>query len=137
MRLISVVLGTNSANARAQESQKLLNFGFRFYESHVVYPANKSLKKVRLFKGSKEHLSVGVAQDIAVTIPRGQYKNLKPSININSPLVAPITQGQALGKVEIKLNGKLLSSSPLVALETINEGSLWQQAKDSALMMLE
>jgi len=137
MRLISVVLGTKSTNARAQESQKLLNFGFRFYESHIIYPVGKVLKNVRIYKGSSEQLQVGVAKDLAVTIPRGQYKNLKPSININSQLVAPVTKGQKLGKVEIRLNNKLLNSSPLIALKTINEGSLWQQAKDSALMMLE
>ncbi|MCK5647773.1 MAG: D-alanyl-D-alanine carboxypeptidase, partial [Gammaproteobacteria bacterium] len=134
MRLISVVLGTKSVDARAQESQKLLNFGFRFYESHVIYPVEKALKKVRIFKGSSQRLPVGVAQNLAVTIPRGQYKNLKPSININTPLVAPINKGQQLGKVEIRLNNKLLSSSPLIALKTIETGSLWQQAKDSALM---
>lgn len=137
MRLISVVLGTKSVDARAQESQKLLNFGFRFYESHVIYPVEKALKKVRIFKGSSQRLPVGVAQNLAVTIPRGQYKNLKPSININTPLVAPINKGQQLGKVEIRLNNKLLSSSPLIALKTIETGSLWQQAKDSALMLLE
>ena len=137
MRLISVVLGTNSVDARAQESQKLLNFGFRFYESHVIYPVEKALKNVRIFKGNSQRLPVGVAQNLAVTIPRGQYKNLKPSININTPLVAPISKGQQLGKVEIRLNNKLLSSSPLIALKTIETGSLWQQAKDSALMLLE
>jgi len=137
MRLVSVVLGTKSANARAQESQKLLNFGFRFYESHVIYPASRTLKNIRIYKGSKEQLAVGVAKDIAVTIPRGQYKNLKPSINIKTPLEAPINKGTKLGKVDITLNGKLLASSPLIALQTIDEGSLWQQAKDSALMMLE
>lgn len=137
MRLVSVVLGTKSASARAQESQKLLNFGFRFYESHVIYPALKPLKNIRIYKGNTEQLPVGVARDIAVTIPRGQYKNLKPSINISTPMEAPVDKGQQLGKVEIKLNGKLLARSPLVALKTIPEGSLWQQAKDSALMMLD
>ncbi len=137
MRLISVVLGTKSANARAQESQKLLNFGFRFYESHIIYPEQKILKKVRIYKGSIEQLPVGVAHDLAVTIPRGQYKNLQPSININQPLVAPISKGQQLGKVEIRLDGKLLSSSPLIALQTIAEGSLWQQARDAAIMMMD
>jgi len=137
MRLISVVLGTKSTNARTQESQKLLNFGFRFYESHIIYPAGKALKSIRIYKGSEEQVQVGVAKDLAIIIPRGQYKNLKPSIKINSPLVAPVSKGEKLGKVDIKLNNKLLSSSPLVALKAINEGSLWQQAKDSALMMLE
>jgi len=137
MRLISVVLGTQSPDARAQESQKLLNFGFRFYESHVIYPAEKTLKNVRIYKGHKEQLPVGVMQDLAVTIPRGQYKNLKPSIHINTPLIAPVSKGQKLGNVELRLNNKLLSSIPLIALKTINEGSLWQQAKDSALLMLE
>lgn len=137
MRLISVVLGTSSANARAQETQKLLNFGFRFYESHIIYPAQKTLKKIRIYKGSKEQLAVGVANDIAVTIPRGQYKNLKPAMTINTPLEAPVSKGQKLGSVKITLDGKVLASSPLIALEDIPEGSLWQQAKDSALMMLE
>jgi len=137
MRLISVVLGTESANARAQESQKLLNFGFRFYESHIVYPIGQTLKNIRIFKGENEQIPVGVAKNIAVTITRGQYKNLKPAININSPLVAPISKGQKLGKVEVRLNNKVISSSDLVALKTINEGSLWQQAKDSAIMMME
>jgi serine-type D-Ala-D-Ala carboxypeptidase (penicillin-binding protein 5/6) len=137
MRLISVVLGTNSTESRAQESQKLLNFGFRFFESHVIYPINKALKNIRIYKGERENLPVGVAKEIAVTIPRGQYKNLKPSINIKTLIEAPIQKGQEIGKVEIKLDGKLLDSSPLIALETILEGSLWQQAKDSALMMME
>ena len=137
MRLISVVLGTDSVNARAQETQKLLNFGFRFYESHIVYPAGKALKNVRIYKGRSQQLPIGVAKNLAVIIPRGQYKNLKPSININTSLIAPVSKGQQLGKVEMRLNGKLLSSSPLIALKTIEEGSLWQQAKDSALMMLE
>ncbi len=137
MRLISVVLGTNSADARAQESQKLLNFGFRFYESHIVYPATKALKTVRIYKGDSELLPVGVAVDMAITIPKGQYKNLKPAIKINPQLVAPIQKGQHLGNVEIRLNNKVISSSALIALKTVNEGSLWQQAKDSALMMME
>lgn len=137
MRLVSVVLGTKSMSARAQESQKLLNYGFRFYESHVIYPAGKTLKNIRIFKGSQEQLPVGVERDIALTIPRGQYKNLKPSMKINTPLEAPVNKGDSLGHVEIKLEDKVLSSSPLIALKTIPEGSLWQQAKDSALMMLE
>lgn len=137
MRLISVVLGTKSVNARAQESQKLLNFGFRFYESHVIYPTAKALKNVRIFKGSQEQLPVGVAKEIAVTIPRGQYKNLKPAMNINTPIEAPITKGTVLGQVEVKLEGKVLSSSPLIALKTIEEGSIWQYVKDSALLMME
>lgn len=137
MRLIAVVLGTQSTNARAQESQKLLNFGFRFYESHIIYPAHNTLKNIRIYKGSKEQLPVGVAKDISVTIPRGQYKNLKPAMTINTPIEAPVSKGQKLGSVEIRLNGKVLARSPLIALQTIPEGSLWQQAKDSALMMME
>lgn len=137
MRLISVVLGTKSVNARTQESQKLLNFGFLFYESHVIYPVGKPLKNVRIYKGSQELLPVGVANKIAVTIPRGQYKNLKPAMNINTPVEAPVSKGQTLGQVEIKLSGKVLSRSPLVALKTIEEGSIWQYVKDSALLMMK
>jgi D-alanyl-D-alanine carboxypeptidase (penicillin-binding protein 5/6) len=137
MRLISVVLGTKSENARAQESQKLLNFGFRFYQSHALYKADKALKKVRIYKGEKEQLAVGVSRDMYVIVPRGQYKKLKPSININRLIEAPVTKGQHLGQVEIRLEDKVIAKAAVIALENIAEGSLWHQAIDSAIMLYE
>lgn len=137
MRLVSVVLGTSSENSRAQETQKLLNFGFRFYHSHALYKAGKPLKTVRVYKGEKEQLSVGLAKDMNVIVPRGQYKKLKPSINISALIEAPVTRGQTLGQVEIRIEDKIIAQSPVIALENIDEGSLWQQAIDSAIMFYE
>ncbi|MFK5894781.1 MAG: D-alanyl-D-alanine carboxypeptidase family protein, partial [Pseudomonadota bacterium] len=99
MRIITVVLGTESVSARTQESQKLLNFGFRFYETHALYKINTALKQVKVYKGGQSNLDVGLAETLYVTIPRGQYKNLKPSINISEKIMAPITKGQQLGEV--------------------------------------
>lgn len=137
MRLISVVLGTQSENARAQETQKLLNFGFRFYQSHALYKADTPLKTVRIYKGEKEQLAVGVSRDMYVIVPRGQYNKLKPSINISDLIAAPVSKGQSLGQVEIRLDDKVIARAPVIALENIAEGSLWQQAIDSAIMLYE
>lgn len=137
MRLISVVLGTQSENARAQETQKLLNFGFRFYQSHALYKADTPLKKVRIYKGEKEQLAVGVSRDMYVIVPRGQYNKLKPSINISGLIEAPVSKGQSMGQVEIRLEDKVIARAPVIALENIAKGSLWQQAIDSAIMLYE
>jgi D-alanyl-D-alanine carboxypeptidase (penicillin-binding protein 5/6) len=137
MRIISVVLGTDSKSARAAETQKLLNFGFRFYENHVLYKKNTALKQLKVFKGAQNDLDVGLEEDMYVTIPRGQYKNLKPSINIREKIIAPISKGEHLGDVEIKLNNEILIKKPLVALHDIREGSFWQRGKDSIILMFK
>lgn len=137
MRIISVVLGTKSKSARAEETQKLLNFGFRFYETHALYQPNTPLKQVKIYKGSQASLDIGLAEAIFVTIPRGQYKSLKPFINIKEKIIAPIAKGDHLGNVEIKLNNETLIKKPLIALHDIGEGSLWQRGKDSIILMFK
>ena len=137
MRLISVVMGTDSEEARASASQSLLNYGFRFYETHHLYSAGKALNQARIWKGEKEHLGLGLQHDLSVTIPRNQYKNLDAKMEVEPKIVAPISQGQVLGKVLINLNGEEIAEAELVALESVNDGNLWQQVKDSALLLLE
>ncbi len=137
MRLISVVMGTKSEKARAQESQKLLNYGFRFYETHQLYAANKPLKQMRIWKGERENVAVGLAKDLYVTVPRGQYKQLKASMRVSKNLVAPVKAGQKVGQVSVKLGDKFISERPLVAQQSVKEGGLWQKLKDSALLLLE
>jgi D-alanyl-D-alanine carboxypeptidase (penicillin-binding protein 5/6) len=137
MRLISVVMGTDSEKARAQESQKLLNYGFRFYETHRLYSANKPLKQMRIWKGEREKAALGLANDLYVTVPRGQYKQLKASMRVGKNLVAPIDAGQKVGQVTVKLGDKLIAERPLVAQQSVKEGGLWQKLKDSALLLLE
>ena len=137
MRLIAVVLGAGSENARASESQTLLNYGFRFYETHRVYTANKPLTTVRIWKGAAENLSLGLNKDLYLTIPRGQYKNLAASMSVYPQIIAPAAQGQAYGTVRIALEGKEIAKQPLVALQAVKEGGLWRRFVDWGLLLLE
>ena len=137
MRLISVVMGTNSLDARATASQALLNYGFRFFETHRLYAAGEKLSQVRIWKGSQEGLRLGLVKDLYVTIPRRQYKNLQAGMNVKPQIMAPISQGMALGKVTITLGDRKVADVPLVALENVAEGSIWQNIKDSALLWFE
>lgn len=137
MRLISVVLGTRSNKARTDQSHKLLNYGFRFYESHLLYAAGESLKDVRVWEGEKENLALGLTQDLTVTIPRGQYKKLEASMDIDKTIISPVKKGQELGNVIIKLNGDEIIKMPLVALSSVAKGGILQRAKDKFILMFE
>jgi len=137
MRLTSVVLGTTSENARASETQSLLNYGFRFFETHRLYGANEVLNRARVWKGSREKVALGLGQDLYITIPRHQYKNLEAGMSIDPRLMAPISNGKKLGKVKILLEGTIVKEVPLIALEAIDEGGLMQRAKDSVLLWFE
>lgn len=137
MRLIAVVLGTASENARADQSQTLLNYGFRFYETHRLYAANKPLSTVRVWKGEIENLALGLGTDLYLTIPRGQYKSLAASMSVNPLIMAPVAQGQAYGTVKIMLEGKEVAKQSLVALQAVKEGGVWRRFVDWALLLLE
>ncbi|MEJ1298642.1 MAG: D-alanyl-D-alanine carboxypeptidase family protein [Candidatus Sedimenticola sp. (ex Thyasira tokunagai)] len=137
MRLISVVMGTKSENSRAKESQALLNYGFRFFETHRLYNAGDKLSQVRTWKGDKEQLGLGLNRDLFITIPRKQYKNLKASMSINPQITAPVGKGEVMGKVNVALNGENVAEAPLIALESVAKGGIWQLARDSVLLWLE
>ena len=134
-RLISVVLGTDSENARAAETQKLFSYGFRFFETHVLYGADQEVTTSKVWKGLTSKVSLGLEKPLAVTVPRGSYKKLVATTNVNLPFIAPILIGQVLGNVEIHLHGKLVATSSLVALEAIEKGSWWRRLIDTLLMM--
>lgn len=136
MRIVSVVLGTGSKKARANVSQALLNYGFRFYESHTLYDAGEVLSRPRVWSGEFETLTVGLDKDLAIAIPRGTYDDLDAVMDIDKNIEAPVSQGQQVGVVKISLDGKVLASVPLVALETVNEGNLLQQAKDYFMRLI-
>ncbi|MBE9568319.1 MAG: D-alanyl-D-alanine carboxypeptidase [Proteobacteria bacterium] len=136
MRIVSIVLGTDSKKARASVSQALLNYGFRFYESHVLYNAGEVLSRPRVWSGALETVSVGLADDLAVTIPRGAYDELDATMDIDKNIEAPVSKGQQIGVVKVSLGEKELVTVPLVALETVNEGSMFRQAKDYFLRMI-
>jgi len=131
MRLISVVLGADSDKARTQSSQALLNYGFRFYETHKLYRAEEVLKTARIWYGDQEQVSLGVGKDIHITIPRGRYRDLDASMEIDREISAPIARGQQLGQVNIKLDDELMLSEDIVAMQDVAEGSLFVRAMDS------
>ncbi len=137
MRLIAVVLGTKSEKARSDISQSLLSYGFRFFESNKLYSAGEALNTARVWKGETENLNLGLANDLFITIPRGQYKKLDATMEVSADIEAPVTKGQQLGKVSVKLEGKELISQPLIALQSISEGSLWQRSKDQIIQLFQ
>ncbi len=137
MRLVSVVMGTKSVGARTAESQSLLNYGFRFFESHKLYGKEQVVSKVRIWKGEESELPVGPAGDIYVTIPRRQYKNLSQQTEIDPQIMAPVTQGQQLGRVLVNLDQKQIAEVPLIALQGVADGGIWPQVKDSVLLWFE
>lgn len=134
MRLISVVMGTESENARANQNQSLLNYGFRFFETHKLYNANEALTEVRVWKGDKKMLTLGLAEDLFVTIPRHHYDELQATMEIDPLIVAPISSGDKLGAVNVDLVGEKIASQPLVALNDVPEGGIFRQLYDKALM---
>lgn len=137
MRLISVVLGTRSDEARSSESQKLLTYGFRFFETHRLYKANESLTTARLWKGAQEELSLGLSSDLYLTIPKGQYKKLVANMNLDARITAPIKKGQALGTVNVSLGDEQYAQRELVALNDVESGGLFSNLVDEVKLLFE
>jgi len=118
-RLISVVLGAASESARATESQKLLNYGFQFYESQLVYKAGQAVNQLKVWKGKDNELAATVAEDLFITLPKGEYSRVKATITSQQPLIAPIQAGQEVGTIEFTLDGKVIDTQKLVASKTV------------------
>ncbi len=133
-RLITVVMGDTSENQRAVDSQALLNWGFRFYETHKLYDANKSLDTPKVWKGGENTVAVGVLQPLLVSTPRGKYDRLKATMDLPKSLVAPIAKGQKIGMVKVSLDGKVVASAPLVALTAVEEAGFFKRLWHSLLM---
>lgn len=137
MRIISAVLGTASAKARVDGSQALLNYGFRFFETRLLFKAGEEIATTRIWKSANETSRLGVLDDLYITIPRGSYDNLDSTLNIPAVLTAPVAQGQPLAEIDISLNGKSLVSQPLRALGSNPVGSFWQRISDSVSLWFE
>ena len=135
MRLISSLLGATSEDARFESSLSLLNYGFRFYETHRLYQANEVLKTGRIWYGNQEQVSMGVDRDIYITIPRGRYRNLDASMEVDSEISAPVVRGQQLGRVNIKLDDEIIVSEDIVSMQSVEEGSLFVRVLDSIKLM--
>ncbi len=130
MRLISVVMGTESERSRKAENKKLLRYGFRFFESVVPYEAGHSFAAQRIYMGDKETVNLGINTSTAMTIPRGQSDQLKAKFELNKQLEAPVQKGTEVGTLYIQLDGENIATYPLVTLEEVQEGSIISQAMD-------
>ena len=137
MRVISAVLGTSSAKARIDGSQALMNYGFRFFETRMLYTAGTEITKARIWKSANEFTSLGVMEDLYITVPRGSYDSLESTLNIPAILEAPVAQGQPLADINISLYGEQIVKNPLRALGDNPSGSFWQRTKDGVSLWFE
>jgi D-alanyl-D-alanine carboxypeptidase (penicillin-binding protein 5/6) len=131
MRLISVVMGEPSDNARTEDSIRLLTYGFRFFETHKIYNAATPLTQARTWRGEKSETPLGVSEDMYVTVPAGQYKRLQATVKLNNSLKAPINKGQVCGNLVLTLNNQVIAEKPLIALDDNHEGNLLRRATDT------
>jgi D-alanyl-D-alanine carboxypeptidase (penicillin-binding protein 5/6) len=136
-RLLSVVLGANSDAARATESQKLLNYGFQFFETVKLYPANQTVSTLRIYKGNSSEVKAGFPTDFHVTVPRGTGKRIQAQLITQQPLLAPITRGQRLGTLRLTVDGAPVGDYPLLALENVAVAGILGRGWDNILLMLK
>jgi serine-type D-Ala-D-Ala carboxypeptidase (penicillin-binding protein 5/6) len=136
-RLISVVLGAKSDVARAMESQKLFNYGFQFFETVKLYPANQTVSKLRIYKGSSSEIKAGFINDFHVTVPRGASKRIQAQMITQQPLLAPIARGQKLGTLRLSIDGKPLGDFPLLALENVGVSGILGRGWDNILLLFQ
>jgi len=134
MRLVSVVMGANSESSRSTESQKLLTYGFRYFETVNLYKRNVSLRKVRVWGGTHQSINLGLEQDVVLTIPRGSRDNLMANVEINKEIHAPLQKGQQLGSLTIA--GGTSLSTPLVALNAVEEAGFFSQLWDTLSLII-
>ncbi|MEP6996153.1 MAG: D-alanyl-D-alanine carboxypeptidase family protein [Betaproteobacteria bacterium] len=136
-RLLSVVLGATSESARAIEAQKLLNYGFQFYDSVQLYQSGQAVSSLRVWKGAEQTVPAGFVIDRYVTLPKGQAKNLKLSLEAVEPLLAPVLKGQKVGTVNVTLDGKPVGAYPLLALADVAPASLFGRAWDTVRLWVK
>ena len=130
-RLIAVVMGTDSTSSRAQEVQKMLNYGFRYYQSERLFRTGQELLEARVWGGASDSLSVGLTEDVYVTIPRGSRDSLESTVELDSVIKAPISMGDELGRVTVKLGDDVVVDQPVLALSDIPEGGFFKRIWDA------
>lgn len=139
MRLISVVMGTNSEEARAAESQKLMAFGFRYFATHTLYKGGSPLSELtqRVWGGLEDQVELTIEDDLVATIPRGSRKNLHIETQIDSVIKAPLKRGQELGKLVISLDDEVVAEAPLVAMSAIEQSGFIARTWDALMLMVQ
>lgn len=136
MRLIAVVMGTDSERSRKVENKKLLRYGFRFYETVTPYEAGKSFVAHRIYMGDRDTVDLGINQATPITIPRGQAENLEANFELDQKLEAPLAKGEVVGTLYLQLEGKDVANYPLVTLQEVNEGSLLDRVWDWGMLQI-
>ena len=137
MRLISVVMGSTSDKTRAAGSRALLEYGFRFFETHKIYAADAPITRVKVWKGATEEVALGLENDLYLTIPRGQYTDLAPTMDVPAQVIAPLEAHAAVGQVRIAFGDDVLAERPLRTLESVGPGSLWHRMADAVALWFE
>ena len=130
-RFIAVVMGTSSSQSRSQEVQKMLNYGFRYYESERLFRTGQEVMKADVWSGQADQVSVGLNDDVFVTIPRGSRNDLESTVDLDSVIKAPIKVGDELGRVKVSLNGEVLVDQPVKALTEVPEGGFFKRIWDA------
>lgn len=133
-RMIAIVMGASTEKARADSAMALLNYGFRFYETHKLYEVGKPLATPRLWKGEEDQLPIGVQQDVLVTVKTGDYDKLKATMDIPSTLIAPYKKGQQVGTLHIAEDGQPIEDVPLIAMSDAPQGGFFKRLWDTILL---
>jgi len=136
-RLISVILGAVSESSRAIESQKLLNYGFQFFETTAVYKQGQTIQALKVWKGADKTVNATVDKDVYFALPKGDYERVKATMTSKQPLIAPIKAHQPIGKITFMLDGKVLAEHTLVAAKNVSEGGFFSRLVDSIKLMME
>jgi D-alanyl-D-alanine carboxypeptidase (penicillin-binding protein 5/6) len=136
MRLISVIFGARDESSRAAETQKLLTYGFRFFESRTLYKKNTVLTSSQVWKGQQAQVEAGLAADLALVVPRGKADQIIAEAVLDERIVAPVRAGQKLGSIEVRLEGELLHTADLVALGEVEQGGIFKRIWDSLRLFI-
>jgi serine-type D-Ala-D-Ala carboxypeptidase (penicillin-binding protein 5/6) len=134
-RLVSVMMGEQKEHDRVQDSLKMLNYGYTAYDTLRLYRANQSIDTPRVYKGASDTVKIGVKTDQYITVPKGMGDKVKPQINVTSPLIAPIADGQQLGTVQMVADGKTVAQFPIVALQPVPQAGIVGRVWDSLMLM--
>jgi len=136
-RLISVLFGADSDRLRASESQKLLNFGFEYFDTARLYDKNQPVATLRIWKGTESHLPIGFRRELFLTIPKGTRDQLKATMETRQPVFAPVSGGQQLGVLKLTLDGKPYAEFPLVALDSVPLANVFSRGWDSIRLFFQ
>lgn len=137
MRLLAVVLNSPNDTARTDDSERLLNYGFRFFETHKLYPSSKSIATLPIYKAKTKQVQVGPLKEQYITLPKGQYERITLETSLPKYLVAPIDNSKPTGEVLLKLDGHVIATQPLYVFNEVSEAGWWKRTKDSVKLMFK